>query len=274
MPGWRTCGEAGLAAGIGGGELPRRIRITVAYDGTDYHGWQVQPDQPTIQAVLEEIVSGIEGGKVHVAGSGRTDAGVHAMGQVAAFTISNPIPVDNLRRAVNRLLPPAIRILEAEEAHMDFHPRFDAFAKTYRYTITRMRDCPPLEWRYVHHHPWPLDEERMAAAAGTFEGEHDFTLFAAADEKDRAGRSKVRRIFHSELSSGDDRLIFTIRGNGFLKHMVRNLAGTLIEVGRGNIDGNTLPAKCGPTAPAKGLTLVRVEYRSSGFEMQNANIHD
>ncbi|MEP6714021.1 MAG: tRNA pseudouridine(38-40) synthase TruA [Terriglobia bacterium] len=240
--------------------MPRRIRITVAYDGTDYHGWQVQPDQQTIQGVLEGIVSGIEGGPVHVAGSGRTDAGVHAEAQVAAFTLSNPIPVDNLRRAVNRLLPPAIRVLNAEEAPMDFHPRFDAIAKTYRYTIARMRDCPPVEWRYVHHHPWPLDEERMITAARVFEGEHDFAVFAAADETDRVGRSKVRRIFHSELTRGDGRLILTIRGNGFLKHMVRNLAGTLIEVGRGNIDGSRLPEKCGPTAPARGLTLVGVEY--------------
>ncbi len=240
--------------------MPRRIRITLAYDGTDYHGWQVQPDQPTIQSVLEEIIGGIEGSRVHVAGSGRTDAGVHALAQVAAFTLSNPIPVDNLQRAVNRLLPPAIRILEAAETHPEFHPRFDATAKTYRYTIARMPVCLPFEWRCVHHHPWPLDENRMVAAARLFEGEHDFTVFAAADEKDRRGRSKVRTIFNSGLTQQPDRLIFTIRGNGFLKHMVRNLAGTLIEVGRGNIDGTTFPTKCGPTVPAKGLTLMSVEY--------------
>jgi tRNA pseudouridine38-40 synthase len=262
VPGRRARGETGIAAGVGASErvVPRRIRITIAYDGTDFHGWQIQPDRPSIQGVLEEIIGGMEGRAVHVAGSGRTDAGVHALAQVAAFTIENPIPVDNLQRAVNRLLPPAIRILDAAETHLDFHPRFDAIAKTYRYTIAREPVCPPFEWRYVHHHPWPLNEDRMRDAARVLEGEHDFTVFAAADGQDREGRSKVRRIFHSELTCAGERLIFTVRGNGFLKHMVRNLVGTLIEVGRGNIDGRTLPEKSGPTAPAKGLTMVSVEY--------------
>ena len=240
--------------------MSRRIRITVAYDGTEFHGWQVQPGLPTIQGVLEEIVGGMEGRPVHVAGSGRTDAGVHALAQVAAFTIDNPIPTENLRRAVNRLLPPAIRVLEAAETHAEFHPRFDAAAKTYRYTIYRAEVCPPFDWRYVHHHPYPLDEAAMMAAAGVFVGEHDFTAFAAADPRDAVVKSKVRTVFGSELVRAGDRLVYTVRGSGFLKHMVRNLVGTLIEVGRGNISGAEMPGKSGPTAPAKGLSMVSVEY--------------
>jgi tRNA pseudouridine38-40 synthase len=235
----------------------RRIRITLAYDGTAFHGWQVQPGLPTIQGTLEEIVSGMEGKPVHVAGSGRTDAGVHALAQVAAFSIENPIPPANLRRAVNRLLPPGIRVLTAEEVHPDFHPRFDATAKTYEYRIVRGEVCSPFEWPYVHHHPYPLNEERMVEFARRFEGERDFTLFAASDDRDAEGKSKVRTIYSSVLERSPGRLVYRVRGSGFLKHMVRNLAGTLIEAGRGTID--TLE-KCGPTAPAKGLFLVGVEY--------------
>jgi tRNA pseudouridine38-40 synthase len=239
----------------------RRIRIDLAYDGTAFHGWQVQPGLPTVQGALEEIVSGIEGSRVHVAGSGRTDAGVHALGQVAAFSIENPIPLPNLRRAVNRLLPPAIRVLSAAEAVPGFHPRFDAKAKTYEYRIVRAEVCSPFEWPYSHHHPYPLDEGRMVECARTFEGEHDFTAFAAADDRDAEGRSKVRRVFSSVLECEPGRLVYRIRGSGFLKHMVRNVAGTLIEAGRGNIaDVAVLPATSGPTAPAKGLFLVSVEY--------------
>jgi tRNA pseudouridine38-40 synthase len=239
----------------------RRIRIYLAYDGGPFHGWQVQPGLPTIQGILEEIVSGMEGKPVHVAGSGRTDAGVHALAQVAAFSIENPIPADNLRRAVNRLLPPAIRVLCAEEVHADFHPRFDAVAKTYEYRVFRDEVCSPFEWPYVYHHPYPLDEERMAKLAHVFEGEHDFTPFAASDIRDAEGKSKVRTIFSSTLERTPQRLIYRVRGNGFLKHMVRNIVGTLIDAGRGNIvDLNSLPARSGATAPAKGLFQVSVEY--------------
>jgi tRNA pseudouridine38-40 synthase len=241
----------------------RRIKITLAYDGGPFHGWQVQPGLPTVQGVLEEIVSGIEGSFVHVAGSGRTDAGVHALEQVAAFSLANPIPLPNLRRAVNRLLPAAVRVLSAEEVHPDFHPRFDARAKTYEYRIWRAEVCSPFEWPYVHHYPYPLDEERMQRMAETFSGEHDFTAFAAADERDKENRSKVRTIFDSDLKRDGARLLYRVRGSGFLKHMVRNVVGTLIEAGRGNIaDLDRLPARCGATAPAKGLFLLNVEYGS------------
>jgi tRNA pseudouridine38-40 synthase len=246
----------------------RRIRITLAYDGTGFHGWQVQPGLPTIQGVLEDIIGGMEGKPVHVAGSGRTDAGVHALAQVAAFTIANPIPTANLQRAVNRLLPPEIRVIDAVETHPAFHPRFDALAKTYQYTVYRAPVCSPFQWRYVHHYPYPLNESAMIGAARVFAGEHDFTAFAASDNRDAEEKSRVRRIFHSELTRSGDTMIYTVRGSGFLKHMVRNIVGTLIETGRGNLTAPEIsrlftpdsPRKSGPTAPAKGLVLQSVEY--------------
>lgn len=243
----------------------RRIRILLAYDGADFHGWQVQPGLPTIQGTLESILADLEGKPVHVAGSGRTDAGVHALAQVAAFSLENPIPPENLKRALNRVLPHSIRVLAAVEAAPDFHPRFDSLSKTYEYRIFRPEVCPPLEWRYVHHHPYPLDVARMLALAPQFEGEHDFHAFAAADSRELA--STVRRIFSSLLEDRGDRLIFRVRGSGFLKHMVRNMAGSLLEAGKGNLDEPGLKAlldpastrHAGPTAPAKGLFLIRVE---------------
>jgi tRNA pseudouridine38-40 synthase len=239
----------------------RRIRIHLAYDGGPFHGWQVQPGLPTIQGILEEIIGGIDGKPVHVAGSGRTDAGVHALAQVAAFSIENPIPVDNLRRAVNRLLPPAIRVLSAEEVHAGFHPRFDAVAKTYEYRMVRAEVCSPFESPYVYHHPYPLDEERMEKFARAFEGEHDFTAFAASDPRDSETKSKVRTIFCSTVHRSPGRLVYRVRGSGFLKHMVRNIVGTLIDAGRGNIaDLTTLPQRSGATAPARGLFQISVEY--------------
>jgi tRNA pseudouridine38-40 synthase len=246
----------------------RRIKIELAYDGTDFHGWQVQPGLPTIQGTLEEVVSGIEGKPVQVAGSGRTDAGVHALGQVAAFSIENPIPAGNLRRAMNRLLPRDIRILGVEETEAGFHPRFDAKAKTYEYRIFRGEICSPFERRYVYHHPYPLRVEPMIDAAPLLEGEHDFTAFAASDDSDDAGASKVRNIYCSRLVAEGERLIYRVTGSGFLKHMVRNIVGVLLEVGKGNVDGAgvlaRLEAGCaiapGPAAPARGLFLISVRY--------------
>ncbi len=245
----------------------RRIRIVVAYDGTDFHGWQVQPDLSTIQGTLEAAISEIEGKPVQVAGSGRTDAGVHAMAQVAAFTLENRIPLYNLRKAANALLPPSIRVTATDEAAPDFHPRYNAKAKTYEYRIAREPACPPWEYRYVHHYPYPLDIANMIRLAPVFEGEHDFTAFAASDESDAEGRSKVRTVFSSQLLESGSRLIYRVRGSGFLKHMVRNMVGTMIEGGKGHLDEAGLRAllapaerKAGPTAPAKGLFLIGVEY--------------
>jgi tRNA pseudouridine38-40 synthase len=247
----------------------RRIKIQLSYDGTDYHGWQVQPGLATIQGTLEEALSEIEGQPVQVAGSGRTDAGVHALAQVAAFSIGNPIPVENLLRAMNRLLPRDIRVTRAEEAPFDFHPRFQAKAKTYEYRIFRAEICPPFERSYVYHHPYPLHVEEMIAAAPLLEGEHDFTAFAASDERDELpGNSKVRSIFCSRLAQESDRLIYRVTGSGFLKHMVRNIVGVLLETGKGNVDRAGVMARLdpgcaippGPTAPARGLFLISVEY--------------
>jgi tRNA pseudouridine38-40 synthase len=239
----------------------RRIKTKIAYDGGDFHGWQVQPGLPTIQGILEQVVSEIEGKPVQVAGSGRTDAGVHALGQVAAFTLENPIPLANLKRAMNRLLPPTVRILHLDEVAPNFHPRFDAHSKVYEYRIGRDEVCSPFEWPYVHHYPYPLEEAPMVQLAAVFEGTHDYTAFAAADDSDEEGKSKVRTIYSSVLELQSGRLTYRVRGNGFLKHMVRNVVGTLIEAGKGNItDVTALPEKSGPTAPAKGLFLIEVNY--------------
>ncbi len=246
----------------------RRIRITVAYDGTRYHGWQVQPGLATIQSELERVVSVIDNRGVQVAGSGRTDAGVHALGQVAAFDLANPLPCPNLKKAMNRILPVDIRILDAAEATPDFHPRYQAVAKTYEYRICRAEVCPPMRRLYCFHYPYKLDESGMASAATVLEGEHDFSAFAASDQKDELGHSKVRTIFSSTLSRDGDDLVYRVRGSGFLKHMVRIIVGTLIEVGKGNLDNAALrirleagsPHKAGPAVPARGLRLISVEY--------------
>jgi tRNA pseudouridine38-40 synthase len=244
----------------------RRIKLTIAYDGTDFHGWQVQPGLATIQGKLEQVFSEIEGTAVQVTGSGRTDAGVHAVRQTAAVSLSNPIPLENLRKAANRLLPPSVRVLETADAAPDFHPRYHAVSKTYEYRIYRGEVCPPLEWRYAHHYPYPLDVNRMSALAPILEGQHDFGAFAAAD--DRELETTVRTIFSSRVEIAGERLFYRCSGSGFLKHMVRNIMGTLLETGKGNLDKNELrqflepgcEKRVGPTAPAKGLFLIQVEY--------------
>ena len=264
LPAGHTRRQARLAPHV------RRLRFEVSYDGTEFNGWQVQPGLPTIQGALEEVIGKMEGRPVHVAGSGRTDAGVHALAQVAAVSLENPIPLDNFRRAVNRLLPYSIRIRNVQEAQLDFHPRFDARRKNYEYRIYREEVCSPFERRFVYHHPYPLNEGAMSEAAPLLEGEHDFTAFAASDAKDRTAtvRERTRTIFRSAFSRQENMLVYQVTGSGFLKHMVRNIVGVLLEIGKGNLTQAGLLArlqpgsgiKPGPAVPASGLFLVSVEY--------------
>jgi tRNA pseudouridine38-40 synthase len=245
----------------------RTLKLTIAYDGTDFHGWQIQPGLPTIQGELERAVHEIEGKPVTVHGSGRTDAGVHALAQVASLTIENPIPAANLRRAINRLLPPSIRVLAVDEAAPGFHARYAARSKLYEYRLWRGEICPPMLYRYVHHHPYPLNLEAMQAAAPCFEGTHDFRSLAVAEDL-KDGESAVRTVLSSRLILDPEQAVYRVEGSGFLHHMVRNIVGTLLEVGRGNLASSDIQRilmaanrnQAGPTAPAKGLALVQVFY--------------
>ncbi len=247
----------------------RVIKLTLAYDGTDFHGWQVQPRQPTIQAAVMNAVEQVTGERAQVDASGRTDAGAHALGQVASFSTRSTIPAPNLVKALNRNLPPSIRVLAAEDAPDGFHARFQARAKTYRYRIYRGEICPPFLWRYVHHFPYPLDEGAMEQAAPRFEGTQDFASMASSESSDpEEPASKVRTIFLSRLTREDQELVYAVRGSGFLHHMVRSIVGTLVEVGKGSLAVADLAAllaarrraAAGPTLPAKGLWLISVEY--------------
>lgn len=246
----------------------RRIRLTVSYDGGAFHGWQVQPGLATIQSELQRAYAVIAKTDVLMQGSGRTDAGVHALAQVAAFSTTNRIPCDNLRRALNRVLPGSIRVLLAEDVSLAFHARFDAISKLYEYRIFRADICSPFERPYVHHFPYPLDEAKMTEAADAFLGTHDFRGFAASDERYDEGYSMTRTMFEATLRREGPRLIFRVRGSGFLKHMVRNMMGVLLEVGKGNVDqaglremlANGQRGAAATTAPACGLFLVSVTY--------------
>jgi tRNA pseudouridine38-40 synthase len=244
----------------------RTIKITFGYDGTDFRGWQVQPGLPSIQAEMLRALEQVTTEHVNIEVSGRTDAGVHAIAQTASFTTNSAIPCENLVKALNRWLPHSVRVFAAEEREPGFHARFHAVAKTYRYRIYRGKICPPERWRYVHHFPYPLDLDEMRAAAGEFEGTHDFTSFTSPEELPSGSRDRL--IHRSELLEHDGELAYEVRGSGFLHHMVRNMIGTLIEVGKGNLCapdiGQILAAldrkKAGPSAPSKGLWLVGVEY--------------
>ncbi len=249
----------------------RNLKITLAYDGFDFHGWQIQPGLVTVQGLLSAALERVTGERMLPQGSGRTDAGVHALALVASCAVESPIPVANLVVALNDLLPPAVRVLAVEEAQAGFHARAAAKAKTYRYRMWRGAICPPFLARYVYHHPYPLDESAMAAAAAIIVGRHDFTSFAAVDperDRDDAEVSNLRTVFSSAWQREGEELVYTVRGEGFLHHMVRNLVGTFLLVGKGtmrpNDIGRILKAKsrsqAGPTAPAHGLYLVGVEY--------------
>ena len=249
----------------------RNLKLILSYDGSEFSGWQVQPDAPTIQGMLSTAIGRLTGEKVLPQGSGRTDAGVHAQGQVATFSTQSTIPAENLIKALNDILPASIRVLEAHEVPLEFHARKSARAKTYRYRIYRAPICPPFLARYVWHFPYPLNEDAMCCAAKFVVGEHDFTSFAAvAPERglENEETSNVRTIFTSEWKREGDELIFTVRGSGFLHHMVRNLVGTFILVGKGTMKPESIEgileardrSVAGATAPASGLCLVCVEY--------------
>ncbi len=247
----------------------RNLKLTLAYDGSDFHGWQVQPDQPTVQGTIVHILREITREKIWLHAAARTDAGVHALGQVANFKTRMKIPPENLQRALNSLLPPTIRVGAVEEVPPHFHARWHAQAKTYRYRLLRAPICPPFLWRQVYHDPYPLDEPAMARAAPLFEGEHDFSSFGTwdADEKEK---SKVRAVFSSRLQPDPEKqeLVYTVRGRSFLRYMVRKLVGTLVNIGKGSLRPEDIPrlfeardrSQAGPTAPPEGLYLVSVEY--------------
>jgi tRNA pseudouridine38-40 synthase len=271
-------------------------KLTLAYDGSPYHGWQVQPGLATVQGMLAEAIHHTVGERVLPQGSGRTDSGVHALGQVASFALAAPIPPANLQRALNRCLPPSIRVLSAEPAPPEFHARHSAIGKTYEYRIFPLHAansepgtlsleaaaqveemgtniCPPMLAPSVWPCPWPLDTDAMNRAAAHVLGTHDFTSFAAADPDlaTRTGADEpapVRTITHSAWHAADTLIIYRVKANGFLHHMVRNLVGTFVQCGAHRLSPASIPtllaardrAAAGPTAPAQGLFLVSVDY--------------
>ena len=270
-------------------------KLTLAYDGSGFHGWQVQPGLTTIQGTLADSIERLTGERPLPQGSGRTDAGVHALAQVVSFCLEAPVPAANLQRALNRILPAGIRVLSCEEVPHSFHARHSARSKTYEYRIFERRIrpapgvaaleriCSPFLAPYAWDCRWPLSLDAMTEAATLLLGTHDFTSMAATDP-DRTQRepdddspssrpiklNPVKTISLAEWSrrSGQDLLIFRIAGSGFLHHMVRNIVGTLVEIGRGSLEPADLTrilnardrTAAGPTAPARGLYLVEVAY--------------
>lgn len=248
----------------------RNIKLVLAYDGTEFAGWQIQPDAATIQGTLAEAIERLTQERVLAQGSGRTDAGVHALAQVATFATASSVPTENFAKALNGMLPPAVRVLQVSEVPAWFHARKSATGKTYRYRMHRGAICSPFLARYVWHFPYPLDEPAMSEAAGMVTGEHDFTSFAAADpERGRDEEvSNVRTISASEWKREGEEFVYTVHGSGFLHHMVRNLVGTFLLVGKGTVTPSAIReilearnrSAAGATAPANGLYLVRVDY--------------
>jgi tRNA pseudouridine38-40 synthase len=274
-------------------------KLTIAYDGTPYHGWQIQPELPTIQGMLSDAIYRTLGERVLPQGSGRTDTGVHALAQVASFSLAAPIPANRLQGALNRCLSPSIRVLSAELVPEGFHARHSAIGKTYEYRIFPLRKspdffvagdqdgineiiCPPTVAPFVWPCRWPLDLTALNRASAHVLGTHDFTSFAAA-EPDLAIRNgcepppPVRTISCSEWTAADDLLIYRVTGSGFLHHMVRNLVGTFVQVGSHRLDPDAIPeilaarnrSAAGPTAPASGLFLVDVQYPAHGSPAEN-----
>jgi tRNA pseudouridine38-40 synthase len=254
----------------------RKIKLILQYDGGGYNGWQVQENAVTIQGLLESALLRITGGRAVVESAGRTDAGVHALGQVAAFKTSSALDAEVFKRAINAALPPDIRVIAAQEVSQEFHPRYDAKKKRYFYLIANHGVCSPFSARYSWHVKRRLDADGMREAAGYLVGRHDFKSFCAAGS---SVKTTVREVSLLEVERTDgvdflgvrlpgDFLRITVEADGFLRHMVRNIAGTLVEAGRGAVAPAAMSdiiakrdrAAGGPTAPGRGLFLERVDY--------------
>jgi tRNA pseudouridine38-40 synthase len=242
-----------------------KIRITLEYDGSNYSGWQLQAGQDSIQARLEAVLERIFLQKIRVHGSGRTDAGVHALGQVAAFDLPRHFAPDELKRAMNSLLPPDLAIIEAQTANDDFDPRRDARLRAYEYRVMNRDRRSAFDFRYAWLVSSTLDLPAMNAAARCFIGEHDFAAFRSLGSEEK---TTLRRVFISEWSRDGDRLVYRVEASGFMRHMVRTMVATMVAVGRGKLaaaqvtdlidarDRALVPA----TAPPCGLFLVEVRY--------------
>ncbi len=243
----------------------RRILIKVAYDGTLYHGWQEAENAETVAGTVRRALYKLTGEDTPVSGASRTDAGVHALCNLAVFDTASPIPGDRFSYALNTCLPEDIRILKSEEVDENFHPRFLRTEKTYVYRIETGEFPDPLRVRYCWHCPFDLDVEKMREAAAYLRGEHDFKAFCSVHTD---VKTTVREITHIDVSREADEIKITVKGHGFLYNMVRIIAGTLAECGRGRFDPGDIPhilesldrSKAGPTAPAKGLTLMNITY--------------
>jgi tRNA pseudouridine38-40 synthase len=245
--------------------MTNNYRVVVHFDGTEYYGWQFQtPQYPTIQAELIRVLKIIAKKQVMVTGSSRTDAGVHSSGLTANFHLSVAIEPDSLKRALNSLLPKDIRIMECAVMDKSFNARFGAVSKTYVYRIFTGPVQSPFSQRFALHLPFPLDLKAMRRAARYFVGQKDFSSFTS----DEPGKKRLREVDQFKMQVKNEEIAFIVRGKSFLRYMVRNMVGTLIDVGRGKIAARDIPAifaakdrrRAGQTAPAKGLTLVKVEY--------------
>lgn len=252
----------------------RTVKLLIAFDGTDFCGWQKQKNGPTIQAEIQRALSTMCNSDIVLHGAGRTDAGVHACSMVAHFKTSSLITGENFRKGLNSILPAAIRIINAEDMPDGFHARYSALGKTYRYTLFTGQVMLPCKRHYTHHVPHDLNIDAMRSSLKYLVGEHDFSSFEATGSRDKNnenGRGAVRTIFKTELTQSGDSLVLTFIGDGFLRHMVRNLTGTIIEVGRGklsredfiNILGYKDRSQAAATAPSCGLSLIAVHYKKA-----------
>jgi tRNA pseudouridine38-40 synthase len=248
------------------------FKLTIEYDGTDYHGWQVQPGMTTIQGTLQEAVKRIVGKDVHVMGAGRTDAGVHALGQVASLRAEFHHPPDTLRRALTSVLPPDIVVTAVEETDDNFHAQHSAEWKRYRYSLLTRPYPSAIERRYALFVPYHLLTEAMAEAAGSLVGTHDFSAFQAAHS---SAESPVRTVMSAGFRQQGDHLMFEIVADGFLRHMIRIIMGTLLDIGRGKLRPGDIQAilegrdrnHASKTISPHGLCLLEVGYRPFGIPL-------